>query len=607
MNYQQETDLQRFVRLKEKYEATDYEDSSTSSPLYFILRKADIGVKLYDVEQKWLSDQNLSKTLLIIQERYQYINQEGAQLSTEFSKLKLKYKAYEYFDSWISSPLYFILLKLRAEISLTKEELNWLLSEKLNKTNLIAHKITDFIKLKSKYKAVKHKDSFPDSSLYYILQKIDNSDSLTTSEYQWLVNNQLLETLELAKQQEIKKENELDILKEKYLATKYKTKEISSPLHSILKNLDTGNTLKDTEIEWLNKQGLIETLAIYEERQQTQEFTNLKIKYKATSYEDTSPKCHLYKVLKILDSCSLLSIQDINFLKKRNLHETIKLANDKYASNLRIKIYQLKSLEELELLKDREAEWLRVNSYQDIIDLIEKQIEAQKFIPLKLKFDVLNYRDNSSSNSLYLILQRLDSGERIEPIDVAWLQGKNLFLGKIRVKYYRIEADFYQQEYKQTGNKWNLVNASSNLRKAESSKLALRLTDNLRIDDIEEKKLKAALLTTRGGAYRDIKEFNSAENCALQAMKFQPNSHHPYTLMGAICYDKDQYLEGDEWFRKAIERGASPKDVDAEIKSVLKKTKNKRQIEKLLNHLSNKNPSLYKWAQDYLRRSNNNK
>jgi hypothetical protein len=607
MNHQQETDLQRFVKLKEKYKATNYKDSSTSSPLYFILRKADLGVKLYDPEKKWLSDQNLSKTLLIIQERYQYINQEGTQLSTEFSKLKLKYKANVYSDLWISSPLYFILLKLDTGISLTTEELNWLLSKNLNETNLIAHKISNFRKLKTKYKVSQHKDFFPDSPLHTILKKIDKSNSLTASEYQWLVNNQLSETLEFAKQQEIKKENEFATLKEKYQAVKYKTKEVSSPLYLILKNLDKGNTLNNTEIEWLNKQELIETLAIYEERQQTQEFAKLKIKYKATSYEDISPKCHLYKVLKMLESSNLLSIQDVNFLKKRGLHETIEFTNDKYAKNLRIKIHQLKSLEQLESFKDREIEWLRTNNYQEIINLVETQIDTQKFIQLKLKFDISNNRDNSPNDPLYLILQKLESNERVEPIDVAWLQEKGLFFGKIRVKYYSIEADFYQQEYKQTGNKWNLVNASSHLRKAEKSKLALRLTDILPIEGIKEKKLKAALLTTRGGAYRDIEELDNAENCAFYGIELQPSSHHPYTLMGAICYDRHQHSEGDEWFRKAIERGASPKDVDAEIKSVLKKIKDKKQIEKLLEHLLKTNLKLHRWAQDYLKKGSNNK
>jgi hypothetical protein len=46
--------------------------------------------------------------------------------------------------------------------------------------------------------------------------------------------------------------------------------------------------------------------------------------------EDCSPKSHLYKVLKRLESNSKLSEQDLNFMKNRKL--TIAIANQKYAT-----------------------------------------------------------------------------------------------------------------------------------------------------------------------------------------------------------------------------------------------------------------------------------
>jgi hypothetical protein len=57
-------------------------------------------------------------------------------------------------------------------------------------------------------------------------------------------------------------------------------------------------------------------------------------------------------------------------------------------------------------------------------------------------------------------------------------------------------------------------------------------------------------------------------------MKYQPNSHHPYTLMGAICFDRYDRYEGERWFREAEERGASRQSIDAEIKNFLPKMKN---------------------------------
>jgi hypothetical protein len=433
---------QDFLRLKEKYDANEYKDKSISSPLYFLLRKVDLGIKLYNSEEKWLLEQNLSKTLLIIQERFKYINKEGADLSTKFSKLKVKYKATNYSESWISSPLYFILLKLEAGISLTKEESRWLSSEGLKDTDIIAYEINIFISLKIKYKAIKYPDSFPGNALDLILQKIDKSECLSSSEYWWLRDQQLLETLEFVNWQEAERESEFARLKDKYQAINHKIKYISSPLYLILTHMEMGISLKDTEIDWLKKQALVETLAIYEERQQEQEFKLLKTKYKATSYQDNSPKSHLYKILKIIDSCSLLSMQDINFLKKRDLNKVIKIASDQYADTLKARATNS------QLLETEEIEWLRINGYQDIID----SIEIRKFRELKLKYGVEYYKDNSLDNPLYLILQKLEASQRLEPIDIAWLQSKKLFYGdgEIFITYHGIEANFCKVEYQRT-------------------------------------------------------------------------------------------------------------------------------------------------------------
>ncbi|MFN6034281.1 MAG: hypothetical protein ACK48B_09615, partial [Dolichospermum sp.] len=304
-----------------------------------------------------------------------------------------------------------------------------------------------------------------------------------------------------------------------------------------------------------------------------------------------------YKVLKNIDSGNSLGGQDVNFLKKRKLLETIKLANDKYINHLKSKI------EENGLLTDSEIEWLKNNGREDIISLVQKRL----FSILKSKYAVSNYQDQSPNIPLYLILQKLEKDERIEPKDVGWLQENDLFYGKIWTKYHIIEANFYQQEFKRTGNRWNLVNASSHLRKADRSKSALELTDNLPLNSIKDNKLKSALLTTRGGAFRDCDKLDDAEICALQAMKYQADSHHPYTLMGAICYQQGKYFEGDKWFNEAIKRGAKPLDMDSEIKSILNKTKDEKQRQELVNYILKKDSNRYALAKNYLKKQQDKK
>jgi len=245
------------------------------------------------------------------------------------------------------------------------------------------------------------------------------------------------------------------------------------------------------------------------------------------------------------------------------------------------------------------------------------------FASLISKYHVSHYQDKPPSicSQLYAILKKLDKGKRLEPIDVVWLTDEKLFYprkrlepidvvwlttgeklfypeSKIFTTYHQIEATFYEQEYKRTGNKWNLPSASSHWRSAKEPKHALTLTENLNFDNIKENKLKSALLTTRGGAFRDIDDLDEAETCARQAIKYQPSSHHPYTLMGAICFERGEYDEGNRWFNKAIKRGASPRDQDAEIKRVLKNADEEKRRE-VVEYLLEKDPVRYKWAKKY--------
>ncbi|MEN8219571.1 MAG: hypothetical protein ABFS56_25115 [Pseudomonadota bacterium] len=222
---------------------------------------------------------------------------------------------------------------------------------------------------------------------------------------------------------------------------------------------------------------------------------------------------------------------------------------------------------------------------------------------LKSKYNVSGYSDNSSShsNQLYAILKKLDQGKRLEPEEFTWLYCEKLFKreGDIFIAYHEIEATFYERVYKRTGNKWNLANASSHWRSADQAERALKLTDNLKFDEIESNKLKSALSTTRGGAFRDMDKLDEAEYCALQAIEYFSSSHYPYTLMGALCYQRREYGEGDRWFRKAIKRGASPRDQDAEIKRVIKQA-DKVERRNILAHILKTDSQRYKWAKKFI-------
>jgi hypothetical protein len=591
MDKDYQNQLKHFTSLKSKYQATKYQDSSPASLLYLILRKVDLGIELLDLESNWLGESKLEEILEAIKQEQQHKVQEFGNLEFEFSKLKSKYKATKHNISWQSSHLYFILLKLESGNLLTDSEVKWLRANGLYETNKIAQRVKRFTQLKSKYKATQYQDSYPDSLLYQILTKLEVTERLSNSEYNWLLNNELLETAEIFQQQESVKETQFAKLKDKYQAIKHSDLSLSSPLYLILQNIDAKKNLSELEINWLEQQGLSETIAIAQELEQTREFAVLKAKYKATEYQDSTPKSHLYKILTRLELSNQLGEQDINFLKKRKLTKIIEIANEKYASTLKSKI------DSGELLNESEIEWLKNNRREDIIILAQQK----HFAILKRKYRLIYL--SLALEPFYAIMVKLDKKERLDPKLVLQLMEEELLSpgGKIALAYYTLEAEFYEQEFHRTGNKWDIPTASSYWRKADEPEQALKLT-NLDLNQIRESKLKSAISVTRGAAFRDIANLADAENCAKNAMKYQPESYQPCTLMAAIAHDRCDYAKRDYWYEQAIKRGAKPEDIDDERKRLVRSTKDENKRHEAAEYLLKKDSQRYAWAKAYLKK-----
>ncbi|MEH2411530.1 hypothetical protein [Nostoc sp.] len=294
--------------------------------------------------------------------------------------------------------------------------------------------------MKVKYQGTKYQGSSINSPLYKILTKLESKQRISVPKLEWLLKQDIFETAEIFQQQESEKYAQFAELKEKYQVIQHSYLSLSSPLYPILQNIDAKNNLSDSEISWLEQQGLSETIAIAQELGQTREFAALKVKYKATEYQDSTPKSHLYKIIRRLEL----------------------------------------------------------------------------------------------SNHL---------GEQ-----------------------------------------------------------ALKLT-NLDLSQIRQRNLKSAILVTRGAAFRDIDNLADAENCAKKAMEYHLDSYQPYTLMGTICYDRGDYLKGDYWFQQAIQRGAETEDIDAEIKRVIRSTKDENKRHEAAEYLLKKDLQRYSWAKSYLKKS----
>jgi tetratricopeptide (TPR) repeat protein len=298
-------------------------------------------------------------------------------------------------------------------------------------------------------------------------------------------------------------------------------------------------------------------------------FSKLKELYKATTHSDIEVFGELFKVLVKIAFC------------------------DSSTSSLSVEIALLPEQFKCDL-SEQDIKWLTNEGLTESANIAQQL----HFKSLKSKYQIIG---QLPVDPFYEIMLKIEREERLDPKQVVQLIEEDRLSrhGKIAIAHYRLEAIFYEKEYQRTGNRWNLPSASSNWRKADEPEQALKVTENINWSKVKEPDLKSALWVTRGAAFRDLMKLDEAENCASQAIEHQPNNHQPYTLMGAICYDHSQYIDGDKWFSMAIERGAT--NTDDEIKRIVRMTKDKEKRREVIEYLLKKDKKLYAWANSYLK------
>jgi tetratricopeptide (TPR) repeat protein len=540
--------------------------------LYYILRKAELAKDLTCKEWDWLGSQEFNDTIGIIksqEENRKIIAEYRSVLAAEVRDDLINLRQNKFVkDTILATPTVdseraLAWFKIHNLEELSDGELD--LADKSYKFFL------SFSKLKNKYGITEDIPSDIDSLKR--LSKIELRQSLCVDDFEWLHKNAIVSVLHLVVSQTSE------------LLNKYECEASSlSPLDSLklflsLQKIEEGLILKDEEQQFLAQKGYTLAHGIA----QTAEFIGLKKQYHATQFESNDPTQHLYKVLKKIQAEKSLPEPDINYLKKRKLDQTVKYIYQRKADQLVNKVQQDHGL------TNDDMEWCKEYNFPEII-----------FPTLKVDYAIKNRKDSIES-PLYSILLKLNSEQRLSDNDVIWLEAEELIHPntKIFIAHHRLEALHAENEFKRTRGYWNLVNASAHWRKANEPKLALKLTNNLQqLRALKEAKLKSALLTTRGGALRDLDQLSDAENCALEAINLFPNSHNPYTLMGALYYDTGRYEEGDEWFEKAVKRGAKSNDQESEIRRILSKKKGKEH-QQIIDHLLAKDPTRFGWVKRY--------
>ena len=297
-----------------------------------------------------------------------------------------------------------------------------------------------------------------------------------------------------------------------------------------------------------------------------------------------------------------------NQYKKEVVNDRIKHKEHLEAERLRLE--KVRELELIELKKQQEKlaqeRKIREQAERERRKKLEsdpKYIEKQKEKNLIKKYDIYSYDILSKHRSkLVNILKLLDNNQRLSEQDAIWLnsEGREFFTDEVKIKFHRVEADFYINEYKTTKLHWHAINASSQLRKAKASKEAETFLENTEIVLNKNKKLLSAYFTTLGGVKRDIRKVDTAIECGVKAHENNSQDYRPCTLLGAIYMENHEYTLGHDWYSKARDRGAPEKSINADLRSILLKLDKSKRIE-MITSLLKKDPYLYGWLKSMVK------
>jgi hypothetical protein len=202
-----------------------------------------------------------------------------------------------------------------------------------------------------------------------------------------------------------------------------------------------------------------------------------------------------------------------------------------------------------------------------------------RFKTFKEKYAINKNIPTVSDYTLYNLLVALENQYKFNKSDIDWLNERGL---------HPITANYHIQEYNRTFNPWLLVKSCSSWRKAGYPQIGLQVTQNA---SSNRNDVMAAILTTRGAAFKDLRDLTTAEQCAQAALTYEITKF-PYSLLGAIYYLYGLPHKGDEYFQKAIELGLSSKEQDKQIFKAYNEA-GMREKEEIKKYLASFNPTRY--------------
>jgi len=223
-----------------------------------------------------------------------------------------------------------------------------------------------------------------------------------------------------------------------------------------------------------------------------------------------------------------------------------------------------------------------------------KTVRRKKLRELPDKYG-LPFIDQVDLKRVNKILRLIAEGQPIDDDDLGWLacDGDEYWTDELRRAHHENFAERLTNEWRQTKNAWKAISACGHWRKAKRPADGLAVAKAaLDHKKVTNEKQRSALLTTGGGAHRDLRHREEAVLFGKEAHSLTPEDFRPCTLLGAVHIEMGAYSEGAEWYEKAEARGARPDTIDRELRSILSSVSHdkRKQIEAELNTLD---PSRY--------------
>jgi hypothetical protein len=240
----------------------------------------------------------------------------------------------------------------------------------------------------------------------------------------------------------------------------------------------------------------------------------------------------------------------------------------------------------------------KAKAAQQALEQDPKYIAKIRNKKLRARYNLDRFIERDCFAPLMDILRRVDAGKRLSEKDILWLStdGKEYFSDSLRAAYHQIEAEFYSNQFKVNQDIWMAVNASSHYRKCDKAKVADVLLNTINIEAKKSPKLRSAFFTTYGGVKRDLDRKDEAIRLGEKAHGLMNKDFRPCTLIGAVYMETGHCILGQQWYDKAVERGASEQAIDSELRSIYMRADNTTK-KAMRTHLLQVDPERYRWTQ----------